>query len=81
MLKNSIDIITQTVRVCLSLGGHGVISVTANIIPLSTSLLIQNFRAGIDNKEAFLKFNKLHDMMFIESNPIPVKKALRTFRI
>lgn len=60
----------------LSLGGHGVISVTANIIPLSTSLLIQNFRAGIDNKEAFIKFNKLHDMMFVESNPIPVKRAL-----
>lgn len=60
----------------LALGGHGSISITANIMPLTTSLLIQNFRAGIDNKEAFLKFRALHDMMFIESNPIPVKRAL-----
>jgi 4-hydroxy-tetrahydrodipicolinate synthase len=60
----------------LALGGHGSISITANIIPLTTSLLIQNFRAGIDNQEAFLKFRALHDMMFIESNPIPVKRAL-----
>ena len=60
----------------LSLGGHGTISVTANIIPLATSMLIQNFRAGIDNKDAFLRYNALHDMMFIESNPIPVKRAL-----
>lgn len=60
----------------LKLGGHGTISVTANIIPLTTSLLIQNFRSGIDNKDAFMKFDELHQMMFIESNPIPVKRAL-----
>lgn len=60
----------------LKLGGHGTISVTANLIPLTTSLLIQNFNAGIDNKEAFRRYDKLHDILFIEANPIPIKRAL-----
>ncbi|WP_025724715.1 4-hydroxy-tetrahydrodipicolinate synthase [Acholeplasma granularum] len=60
----------------LKLGGDGTISVTANIIPLTTSLLISNYRSGIENETAFRKYDDLHQMMFIESNPIPVKKAL-----
>jgi len=57
---------TQTI---LKMGGKGVISVTANIIPKDiheTSILLKD--------DQYLK--PLHDVMFIESNPVPVKAAL-----
>ncbi len=61
----------------LSLGGIGVISVTANIIPDDTHDLCQKFFDG-DVKGALelqLKAIDLCKALFCEVNPIPVKKA------
>ncbi|SEP74647.1 4-hydroxy-tetrahydrodipicolinate synthase [Lachnospiraceae bacterium NE2001] len=61
----------------LSLGGIGVISVTANIIPDDTHDLCQKFFDG-DVKgslELQLKAIDLCKALFCEVNPIPVKKA------
>jgi len=61
----------------LAQGGHGLISVTANIAPKLSSDL-QNF--WIENninkvKEINLKLAKLHYCLFVESSPAPVKYA------
>ena len=61
----------------LSLGGIGVISVTANIIPDDTHDLCQKFFDG-DIKGSLdlqLKAIDLCKALFCEVNPIPVKKA------
>ena len=61
----------------MSLGGIGVISVTANIIPDDTHDLCQKFFDG-DVKgslELQLKAIDLCKALFCEVNPIPVKKA------
>ena len=61
----------------LSLGGIGVISVTANIIPDDTHDLCQKFFDG-DVKGSLdlqLKAIDLCKALFCEVNPIPVKKA------
>ena len=62
----------------LEMGGVGVISVVANIIPKDVVALITAFNAG--NK---VKASEINDKMiplikaiFIETNPIPVKKAM-----
>ena len=60
------------------LGGHGNISVTANVAPRAMSELCKAAIAG-DTKtarEIHLKLLSLHKNLFIESNPIPVKWAL-----
>lgn len=62
----------------LSLGGKGVISVTANIIPEDTHDMVQKYLDG-DVAGALalqLKAIDLCDAMFCEVNPIPVKKAV-----
>lgn len=62
---------------CL-LGGHGVISVTANVAPRLMHEMCTAARAG--NREAAVaidaKLAALHRDLFIESNPIPVKWAV-----
>ncbi len=62
----------------MSLGGHGVISVVANILPAETRKMIDDFRSGnIEKaKEAQLALNGLNNALFIETNPIPVKEAM-----
>jgi 4-hydroxy-tetrahydrodipicolinate synthase len=60
------------------LGGHGNISVTANVAPRAMSDLCKAALAG-DVKTArdlHMKLLSLHKNLFIESNPIPVKWAL-----
>ncbi len=62
----------------LSLGGSGVISVVANILPKETSELVHAYLAG-DTKRALaiqLGMNALVHQLFTETNPIPVKKAM-----
>lgn len=61
----------------MSLGGIGVISVTANIIPDDTHDLCQKFFDGdIEEARALqLKAIELCKALFCEVNPIPVKKA------
>ncbi|WP_322029765.1 4-hydroxy-tetrahydrodipicolinate synthase [Paraburkholderia sp. J76] len=61
------------------LGGHGNISVTANVAPRQMSDLCKAALAG-DAKAAraiHMKLLSLHKNLFIESNPIPVKWALQ----
>ena len=61
----------------MSLGGIGVISVTANIIPDDTHDLCQKFFDGDvqGSLELQLKAIDLCKALFCEVNPIPVKKA------
>lgn len=62
----------------LSLGGKGVISVSANIIPEVIHNMVMSFLTG-DSKEACrlqLGYNELSNGMFIETNPVPVKEAM-----
>jgi 4-hydroxy-tetrahydrodipicolinate synthase len=66
----------QTIPV-LALGGQGVISVTANIIPRKVHDVVMHYLEG--SKEAIQEahdLRALHQAMFIESNPVPVKTAL-----
>ncbi len=62
----------------LALGGKGVISVIANILPQDTHNLVQRFFDG-DIKgslELQLKMQPLVKALFCEVNPIPVKTAV-----
>ena len=62
----------------LSLGGVGVISVLANIVPEDTHTMVMEYLKG-NVKEATrlqLKYLDLIHALFCEVNPIPVKKAL-----
>lgn len=62
----------------LSLGGSGVISVIANILPKETHDLVRNYLDGNveASREEQIKMLKLCKALFKEVNPIPVKKAL-----
>ena len=62
----------------LALGGKGVISVTANIVPNKLSKLCEAALKGDMDTAGSLHYEllKLNDVMFIETNPIPVKAAL-----
>lgn len=60
-------------------GGHGVISVTTNVAPQGMTAMIQAALAG-DRAAALAvdsQLQALHRDLFIESNPIPTKWALR----
>ena len=60
------------------MGGHGGISVTANVVPklLSTAYDLA-IRGNLEKaKEIDLEISNLHSHLFIESNPIPVKWAM-----
>jgi len=60
------------------LGGHGVISVTANVAPklmhqMCAAALVGDVKKA---RELNLKLLPLHQRLFVEANPIPVKWAL-----
>jgi len=61
----------------LAIGGVGVISVAANIVPRDVVAVINAFDQGDLKKaqELHLKLLPLIRSLFIETNPIPVKKA------
>lgn len=63
----------------LSLGGVGVISVLANILPQETHDLVDLYLQGKVKESAAiqLKYKPLIDALFVEANPIPVKRALK----
>jgi 4-hydroxy-tetrahydrodipicolinate synthase len=67
-----------TAREFCLLGGHGVISVTANVAPKLMHEMVAACRAG--NADLALELDQqlaaLHRDLFIESNPIPVKWAV-----
>lgn len=62
----------------LSIGGKGVISVVANIIPNETARVVKLFEEGKveEARQLHLKILPLIKAMFIETNPICVKTAL-----
>ncbi|WDV47309.1 4-hydroxy-tetrahydrodipicolinate synthase [Clostridiaceae bacterium M8S5] len=62
----------------LALGGKGVISVIANILPKETHNMVEYFLNG-DVKKAIdiqLNINALVNAIFAETNPIPIKTAM-----
>jgi 4-hydroxy-tetrahydrodipicolinate synthase len=62
----------------LSIGGTGIISVVANIVPRDVADLVSEFEKGNMKKaqEIHYKLLPLIKAMFIETNPIPVKTAM-----
>lgn len=62
----------------MAVGGRGVISVIANIVPRETVEMTHAALAGDwkQARELHLKLFPLSRAMFIETNPIPVKEAL-----
>jgi len=68
------DFLTLPMMAC---GGKGVISVTANIMPAQVKAMVQ---AVFDNRwedarQLHLELLDVHQAMFVESNPVPVKTA------
>lgn len=59
-------------------GGHGVISVTANVAPALMQAMCEAATRGNRNEATAIndRLNGLHHALFLESNPIPVKWAL-----
>jgi 4-hydroxy-tetrahydrodipicolinate synthase len=65
----------------LEMGGRGMISVTANVVPKTLSEMWDAFASGDRNeankaKDIQERLQPLHAAMFFETNPIPVKTAL-----
>ena len=62
----------------LALGGKGVISVSANVMPKAVSEMCSLWEEGdlAGARELHYKLEPLNAAMFLETNPIPVKTAL-----
>ena len=63
----------------MALGAQGVISVVANLVPKDVKHLTEAMRAGnlAAAQEAHRKLFPLCRVMFIETNPIPIKTAMK----
>jgi 4-hydroxy-tetrahydrodipicolinate synthase len=64
----------------LAMGGHGVISVVANIVPRDMIALIDSFRSGnLGEAQAWHRrlFPLCRDMLGLSTNPIPIKSAMK----
>jgi 4-hydroxy-tetrahydrodipicolinate synthase len=61
-----------------TLGAHGVISVVSNLVPGAVARMIAAARAGRLEEARGIHYRLLPlvDLLFIESNPIPVKAAM-----
>lgn len=70
------DFLTLPLMAC---GATGVISVTANIAPKQVKAMVAAINAGnwAAAKKLHLELLDLHQAMFIESNPVPVKTSLQ----
>ena len=62
------------------LGGSGVISVAANVVPQEMHQLTASCLSGdfVSAGKLQLRLRKLCEALFWEVNPIPVKTAMRT---
>ncbi|HXX76407.1 MAG TPA: 4-hydroxy-tetrahydrodipicolinate synthase [Nitrospiraceae bacterium] len=62
----------------MAVGGKGVITVTANVVPAEMANLVKTFMAGkVDEaRRIHFKLSPLFAALFYETNPIPVKEAL-----
>jgi 4-hydroxy-tetrahydrodipicolinate synthase len=67
-----------TVLPFIACGGRGVISVSSNVAPRMMADLVAAARGGNLKRalELQVQMNALHRLLFVESNPIPVKWAL-----
>ena len=67
----------------LSIGGTGVISVIANIVPKQVAQMIKFFEQGHLRKSQELHYHllPLTKAMFMETNPIPVKTAMGLMKL
>ena len=68
----------DTALAYMLLGGHGVISVTANVAPRAMADMCAAALAGrlADARATNARLMPLHTKLFVEANPIPVKWAL-----
>jgi 4-hydroxy-tetrahydrodipicolinate synthase len=68
----------DTALAYILLGGHGVISVTANVAPRAMADMCAAALAGrvAEAREINARLLPLHTKLFVEGNPIPVKWAL-----
>jgi 4-hydroxy-tetrahydrodipicolinate synthase len=62
----------------MAVGGKGVITVTANIVPAEMARLVEAFAEGKieEARRIHFKLSPLFAALFFETNPIPVKEAL-----
>ena len=62
----------------MAVGGKGVITVTANIVPAEMAGFVKAFAEGKieDARRIHFKLSPLFAALFFETNPIPVKEAL-----
>jgi 4-hydroxy-tetrahydrodipicolinate synthase len=62
----------------MAVGGRGVITVTANIVPTDMANLVKAFATGKieEARRIHFKLSPLFAALFYETNPIPVKEAL-----
>lgn len=84
---NNIKLITQNIELLsgddmltlpvLSIGGVGVISVLSNIVPIDIISIVKSFKNGNMNDaiDIHYKFLPLIKLIFVETNPIPIKAA------
>lgn len=62
----------------MAVGGKGVITVTANVMPKDMAQLVDTFLNGriLESRQLHFKLSPLFNALFLETNPIPVKEAL-----
>ncbi len=67
----------------LSLGGRGVVSVVANILPRETSKMVHQYLDGNPTEalQMQLRMNGVVKALFTENNPIPVKRAMKFLQL
>lgn len=67
----------------LSIGGTGVVSVVANVVPGDVADLVNEFEKGNLEKAKDMHYRllPLTKAMFVETNPIPVKTALGLLKL
>jgi 4-hydroxy-tetrahydrodipicolinate synthase len=67
-----------TVAPFIAVGGEGVISVSANVVPRKMAELVAAARGGdrARARDCQVELNPLHRLLFTEPNPVPVKWAL-----
>jgi len=96
--SGSLDLVSQILSLCditvlsgddsltlpmMSVGGKGVISVAANIIPADVAKMVDLFLSGKTDEAGKLhyKMMPIFKAMFIETNPLPVKASLAIMKM
>lgn len=63
----------------LSIGGFGVISVISNILPKQINSIVELYNTTKKSEafDEYLKYDELIRLMFVETNPVPIKFILK----